>query len=116
MLTLPSEGTTIGERKLVIQSLAFLGFHLCKIRRSVVASECKQVTASDQNVIVEFFTSTSYGSFPISSAYLFTPVGCRGLVEGLYLFTLYALPLTVLCTAFGSDQLLSLPALFRDFH
>ena len=32
------------------------------------------------------------------------PVGWRGLVEGLYLFTLYALPLTVILTAFGSDR------------
>jgi hypothetical protein len=30
-------------------------------------------------------------------------VRCRGLVEGLYLFTLYALPLTTLRVAFGSD-------------
>jgi hypothetical protein len=53
---------------------------------------------------------------PVSSAYLFTPVGCRGLVEGLYRFTLYALPLTAVSAAFGSDWHLSLPVSFRDFH
>ena len=49
----------------------------------------------------------------ISSAYLFTlanAVGCCGLVDGLYLFTVYALPLTMLCIAFGSDWHFSLPA------
>jgi hypothetical protein len=53
---------------------------------------------------------------PVSSAYLFTPMGCRGLVEGLYRFTLYALPLTTVSVAFGSDWHLSLPVSFRDVH
>jgi hypothetical protein len=35
--------------------------------------------------------------------YSSSPVGCCGLVGGLYLFTSYALPLTILCIAFGSD-------------
>ena len=103
VLALPCKSAAIREGKLIIKSLALLCFYLGKICRGIVASECKQVTAPDQTVIVEFFTSTSYGSFPISSAYLFTHMGCRGLVEGLYLFTLYALPLTALSTAFGSD-------------
>jgi hypothetical protein len=37
-------------------------------------------------------------------------------VEGLYRFTLYALPLTTLGVAFGSDWHLSLPVSFRDVH
>ena len=37
----------------------------------------------------------------------FHPVGCPGLVEGLYLFTLYALRLALLCDAFTSDYLAS---------
>jgi hypothetical protein len=36
--------------------------------------------------------------------HIYSPnVGWCGLVERLYLFTLYALPLTMLCIAFGSD-------------
>lgn len=42
----------------------------------------------------------------MSSAYLFTHIyECRDLVDGLYLFTIYALPLTMLLIAFGSDYL-----------
>ena len=37
--------------------------------------------------------------------HIFSPyvTRCRGLVEGVYLFTLYALPLTIVPMAFGSD-------------
>ena len=42
-----------------------------------------------------------------AAQHIFSPIpaGRRGLVEGLYLFTFYALPLTALRTAFGSDYL-----------
>ena len=123
MLALPHEAGAVRERQLVVQSLALVCVHLVEIGLGVVAGEGDGVTGTDagdvghltirqgsgfqqigfQFVIVRLFILTSYSSFPVSSAYLFTPVGCRGLVEGLYLFTLYALPLTTLGVAFGSD-------------
>jgi hypothetical protein len=51
--------------------------------------------------------------FRVRPAYLFTfnlMIRYRGLVDGLYLFTIYALPLTKLNLAFGSDSHRRVPA------
>ena len=57
-------------------------------------------------IVLTFYSILLILVIRISSAYLFIfnlMVRCRGLLERLYLFTLYALPLTILNIAFGSD-------------
>jgi hypothetical protein len=68
-----------------------------------------------QKVIIPKFFILGSGGFPHfhrlvnqpSLAYIFIPLGCRSLLEGLYSlssFTFYALPLAkILLLAFGSD-------------
>ena len=137
VLALPSEFTAIREFQSVEQLLVRVGFHRSEVLAGIVISEGQQLTALDTGNVGHLGVGKSCGlqkvriqcvipqafypvaltvHLPVSSAYLFTPVGCRGLVEGLYRFTLYALPLTTLGVAFGSDWHLSLPVSFRDFH
>ena len=137
VLALPGKFAAVRELKSVEQLFVGVGLHLRKISGSVVVCEGQQLTALDAGDVGHLGIGKSCGLqkvriqcvipqafypvaltvlLPVSSAYLFTPVGCRGLVEGLYRFTLYALPLTTVAVAFGSDWHLSLPVSFRDFH
>jgi hypothetical protein len=54
-------------------------------------------------ILQAFYPIVLYLSFRYSSAYLFTPKGCLGLLGRLYLFTPYALRLVQLCCTFTSD-------------
>ncbi len=71
-------------------------------------SKCEEQKYNPKFVIVKaFYPLLLMLTIRISSAYLFSyreNLGnCCGLVGELYLFIAYALPLTILCIAFGSD-------------
>ena len=74
-----------------------------------VGARVVEVHVEDRFVIIRFFIRIS-APLQYSPAYLFakdifvlTTRQC-GLLEGLYLFTLYALPLSMVPMAFGSDD------------
>jgi hypothetical protein len=115
VLTLPSEFTAVRELQSIEQLFVGVGLHCSKILAGIVIREGQQLTALDTGNVGHLGVGKSCGLqkvriqcvipqafypvaltvlLPVSSAYLFTHMGCRGLVEGLYLFTLYALPLT----------------------